>query len=142
MKQIVKSAHIVLINEDKILIQLRNNNPDILYPGLWTIPGGHIEEGEAPKEAAIRELKEETGYISKNPKLFWILDINLPNGNTAHTHVFYDFYNKKQEIKCLEGDKMVFKTLEEIEKLDFAWGIKEIIEKAMNLIEKERRNLS
>ncbi len=28
---------------------------------LWTFPGGKIEPGEAPEEAAIREVKEETG---------------------------------------------------------------------------------
>ncbi|MDE2143958.1 MAG: NUDIX domain-containing protein, partial [Elusimicrobia bacterium] len=29
--------------------------------GLWLAPGGHIDEGETPDEAALRELKEETG---------------------------------------------------------------------------------
>jgi 8-oxo-dGTP pyrophosphatase MutT (NUDIX family) len=29
--------------------------------GLWLAPGGHIDEGETPDEAARRELKEETG---------------------------------------------------------------------------------
>ena len=29
--------------------------------GVWLYPGGHIESGETPDEAALRELKEETG---------------------------------------------------------------------------------
>ena len=31
-----------------------------------SFPAGYIEEGEKPKEAALRELKEETGYVSEN----------------------------------------------------------------------------
>jgi ADP-ribose pyrophosphatase len=30
------------------------------------VPSGYIDEGESPKEAAIRELKEETGYTTKD----------------------------------------------------------------------------
>ena len=29
--------------------------------GLWLPPGGHINEGELPEEAAVREIREETG---------------------------------------------------------------------------------
>jgi 8-oxo-dGTP pyrophosphatase MutT (NUDIX family) len=29
--------------------------------GLWLPPGGHIDEGELPEEAALREIREETG---------------------------------------------------------------------------------
>ncbi|MBI4057096.1 MAG: NUDIX domain-containing protein, partial [Elusimicrobia bacterium] len=29
---------------------------------LWTFPKGHIEENETPREAALREVEEETGY--------------------------------------------------------------------------------
>ena len=33
---------------------------------LIEIPSGYIDKGESPKEAAIRELKEETGYSAKD----------------------------------------------------------------------------
>ena len=36
---------------------------------LWEIPAGKIERGESPKECAIRELKEETGYSAESMKL-------------------------------------------------------------------------
>jgi len=34
--------------------------------GHWTWPKGHIEEGETSKEAAIREISEETGLVNLN----------------------------------------------------------------------------
>lgn len=32
-------------------------------PIVWAFPGGKLEAGETPEEAAIREVEEETGYI-------------------------------------------------------------------------------
>ena len=33
-----------------------------LADGQWVFPKGHLEEGEGPADAAIREVREETGY--------------------------------------------------------------------------------
>ena len=37
------------------------------YPavGMWTLPGGGIEFGEAPETAAVREVEEETGLVAE-----------------------------------------------------------------------------
>ena len=40
------------------------------------IPGGYIESGELPKDAAKREFKEETGYTIKNIKQLGVLNAN------------------------------------------------------------------
>ena len=42
----------------------------------WTIPKGHIEEGEAAKDTAAREIKEETG-LTKLKVMQWLGKINF-----------------------------------------------------------------
>ena len=52
-------AYAVLVDErQRILLALWNEGPT----PAWTVPGGGVEEGETPEEAAVREVREETGY--------------------------------------------------------------------------------
>jgi 8-oxo-dGTP diphosphatase len=37
------------------------------YPGCWDVPGGHLEPGEAPAQALVRELREELGVTVALP---------------------------------------------------------------------------
>lgn len=57
----MKAAIIHLTAAGKVLLLKRaptaNNEPNV-----WGFPGGHIESGETPSQAAVRELYEETGY--------------------------------------------------------------------------------
>ncbi len=49
---------------------LRRSETEKLYPGLWQYITGSIEPGETAVEAALRELREETGFEAKR---FWIV---------------------------------------------------------------------
>lgn len=59
---------IVAITKDKKVILVKQYRKAI-EKELWEIPAGKIEIGENPKQCAIRELKEETGYSAENIKL-------------------------------------------------------------------------
>ncbi len=43
--------------------------------GLWSLPGGHIETGEPARDAALRELTEETGVTARLDRLIECQDI-------------------------------------------------------------------
>ncbi len=50
----------ILIQDNKILLVKRKNEPG---KGLWAIPGGLVEPGEAIKDAVKREIREETNLV-------------------------------------------------------------------------------
>jgi len=49
---------VVVRGERMLLVRLSEQTP---YPGAWTLPGGGVDFGEAPRDAVLRELHEETG---------------------------------------------------------------------------------
>ncbi|MGD9502373.1 MAG: NUDIX hydrolase [Methyloceanibacter sp.] len=51
-------ASIAVLSQNKVLLVRRKRAPSA---GLWSLPGGKLERGESAREAARRELKEETG---------------------------------------------------------------------------------
>jgi 8-oxo-dGTP diphosphatase len=46
---------------------------------LWELPGGMIERGESPTEAASRELFEETGQIAADLQLRCLIELEVPS---------------------------------------------------------------
>jgi 8-oxo-dGTP diphosphatase len=80
----IEVAIAILPYEGKFLMQLRDNIPTILYPGLWGLFGGHIEAGETPEIAVEREVLEEIGYQLKDPKKF-----GCYSDDRVIRHIFY-----------------------------------------------------
>ena len=58
------TARIMLIDErDRIFLLKTHFDPEVGLPPRWLTPGGAIDDGESTLEAAVRELREETGMI-------------------------------------------------------------------------------
>ena len=53
-------AH-VLVETEKGYLVMKRSKEESSYQEYWDIPGGSAEPGELPREAAIRETKEESG---------------------------------------------------------------------------------
>jgi 8-oxo-dGTP diphosphatase len=62
-----KTVWVILYTADKVILGKRA--PSTKNPNQWNFFGGHVDQGETPSQAAVRELKEETGYKISESKL-------------------------------------------------------------------------
>ncbi|MBO4632565.1 MAG: NUDIX domain-containing protein [Lentisphaeria bacterium] len=90
-------------NQRSILLQKRSRNKDI-FPGRWDMAvGGHVDSGETPDQAAVREMGEELGLPPTQPlrKLFQMKvrnHIESENVQTYSTVSDGPFQIQKQEL--------------------------------------------
>ena len=63
-------AGVMVKCDNKILLCKRNNLGS--FPGMWSIPGGKMEEGESSQESAKREFFEETAVDISDKELTFI----------------------------------------------------------------------
>lgn len=85
------------------------------------VPSGYIENGESPQDAAIRELKEETGYAAKRivPIGSYTLDYSMFE-QTGNIFVAYDLIKKgEQSLGNMERIELTILTINEISRLLF-----------------------
>ena len=110
-KDIEKCASIVLFNKlDEVLILFRSPHIKQWMPGKWSIPGGHLWEGESGEAGAAREVFEETG-------LFVPLD-SLSLVEVRGRMTFYtsdEFYGRI--------------VLDEYENTGYVWASQEVLDK-------------
>lgn len=114
----VYTGAIVMAPDERILCQLRDNKPGIQFPGFWTCsPGGHVESGELPHEAIVRELKEE--FEIAVDQLKPLMTHHEPGGD--HPGVYHAFTallrTPVDQVQCNEGQRADFFHPVEIQKL-------------------------
>lgn len=102
----------ILYREGKYLLQLRDNIPNIAYPGCWGLFGGHVEPKEDPDVAVVRELAEEISYVATDIHYFdrYEDDRVIRHVYQAPLKVGID------QLKLLEGWDMGLISLEEIQR--------------------------
>jgi 8-oxo-dGTP pyrophosphatase MutT (NUDIX family) len=62
---------------------------------LWSLPKGHIEEGETPEEAAMREVAEETGIQSEIARSLGVIDFwFMAGGKRIHKTVHHFLFKE------------------------------------------------
>lgn len=71
----IRVAAAVIINEERILATQRGYGE---FAGGWEFPGGKIEAGESPREALVREIKEELEMDIKAGTLIDTVEYDYP----------------------------------------------------------------
>lgn len=107
MDKIVGVGVAVLIwNEDEEL--LLGQRKASHGTGTWSVPGGHMEFGETPEEACIREVQEETGLDLKQVTRISYFPYNcciFPEGKQYITLWFHARLIGNPKIVAMEPDK-------------------------------------
>lgn len=127
------TVDIVVFNEDEteVLMIRRGEHP---YMNYYALPGGFVRRNETVEEAAIRELKEETGLSIKtvNPVAVFSTPGRDPRGWVIS--MAYKVKVSKDDVKVVYGDDAIdakWVIMEELEKEAVAFDHKDIIAKAM-----------
>ncbi len=129
-----KIAAVILENDKgEFLLYLRDGKPGIPFPYHWDLFGGHIEEGETPEQALVREVKEELDYDLKEFKFF---KEYLCLEGDAYPNIKYIYSGKInlpiEEMTLLEGEYLQYFSKEEIPDVKFANILKTIVMEFIN----------
>jgi 8-oxo-dGTP diphosphatase len=126
----MKKIAAIIFENDKgeLLFYLRDNKPAIPFPQHWDLFGGHIEDGETPEEALIREVKEELNYDLKDFKFFREYKCLKGDVYPNIKYIFSGIINLPiNEITLLEGDHARYYERDEIHDIKFANILKDIV---------------
>jgi 8-oxo-dGTP pyrophosphatase MutT (NUDIX family) len=104
-------ALVLLVDPSGAVLLQHRDEDAVASPNQWSLPGGHLEPGETPQEAARRELLEETGLTADELHPLWSGPRPSEDGfpHTVTVHVFRGTTRARQEDVVLgEGQAMVF----------------------------------
>jgi len=106
MKQI---AQILLFDRDnRLIIYLRDAKPDIPFPNHWDLIGGHVEEGETPEQALVRETKEEIGFELKQWCFFRRYECSAGDAYPNIKFIYHAEIDRlAAELSLFEGQRLI-----------------------------------
>jgi 8-oxo-dGTP diphosphatase len=121
----------IIIRDDRVLLVKRAHPP---IQGQWSIVGGVLEVGELVRDAAIREVREETGLLIEPGELLGVYDRILrdPDKRVQYHYVLIDYLCRPVGGELLAGSdaaEVRWFTREELPALKLAEDTLEVIQK-------------
>ena len=111
------AADVWILNSDnKILIQKRSKNKKV-EPNVWAMTGGNVFLGENPKDALVREVKEELDVDIDPNELIYITRVKSSNALIETFFIRLDYDISKMKYKDKEVTDSKWATWDEINNL-------------------------
>ena len=95
------AAAIIIVEDGRYLLQLRDNIESIWYPGHWGCFGGGVDPGEDPVRALRRELREELSFEFNEACFFTELQFDLAGLDLGR--YYRKYYVVRMTLAEMEG---------------------------------------
>lgn len=127
---------IFLRKDHQILFAKRGRKTDPKF-GYYDLPGGFLEYNEHAVDALAREMKEETGLIIKNPKLFTVYGGEYIPGVISTCDLLFVITEWEGEPEAQDDvAALAWKPIEIVESEQFAWNYTGFVQDLYAFIEK------
>ncbi len=78
-------VRVIILDREQRILMVRQHHQERY---VWTVPGGAIEPGETSVDAAVREVKEETGLTVAIDKMIWHVEQVVPGKEPRFVNIF------------------------------------------------------
>jgi 8-oxo-dGTP diphosphatase len=115
---------IIFFNDNRqVLLVLRDDIPSILYPGLWDLPGGHIEADESAAECIVREMLEEIEINVAGCELFRVYEFSDRTESVFMKRADFDI----EKVVLHEGQMLRWFSEDEAAQTELAYGFDQVL---------------
>lgn len=120
---VVRGVGAVAVVDGSILLVRRARPPQA---GRWSVPGGHVEPGERPEDAVVRELAEETGLSGVCGPV--VLDVRVDiEGRRYWITDFAVTVDRTNPVAADDAEAAAWVPLDQLDGLDVVEGLDRLI---------------
>lgn len=129
MNKVIRVVAAIIVDDEKIFATQRGYGD---FKGGWEFPGGKIEAGETPKEALIREIKEELEVEIKVGALIDTVEYDYPTFHLSMDCFWAEIISGDLVLREHEAAKWL--TKDELDSVEWLPADIEVIEKIRNIV--------